>query len=87
MLLVFAVAWVDHNLPLVGVDRNLALADHSLALVEVDHSLALVEVDRNLALVDHSLALVRVAMADTRLASLESFLGFSLPCIANLVKP
>ena len=82
MLLVFAVAWVSHNLPLVAVG-------HNLALVEVDHSLALVEVDRNLALVevDHSLALVRVAMVDTRLASLESFLGFSLPCIANLVKP
>jgi len=73
MLLVFAVASVSHNLPLVGVDRNLALA-------EVDHSLALVEVD-------HKLALVRVAMADTRLVSLESFLGFGLPCIANLVKP
>jgi hypothetical protein len=71
MLLVFAVAWVSHNLPLVAVGHNLALVDHSLALVEVDHSLAL----------------VRVAMADTRLASLESFLGFSLPCIANLVKP
>jgi hypothetical protein len=82
MLLVFAVASVSHNLALVGVDRN-------LALVGVDHSLALAEVDRNLALaeVDHKLALVRVAMADTRLASLESFLGFSLPCIANLVKP
>jgi len=73
MLLVFAVASVSHNLALVGVDRN-------LALVGVDRNLALAEVD-------HKLALVRVAMADTRLASLESFLGFSLPCIANLVKP